>query len=62
MSIAYLAQAGQQQLEWLAGGTMSILLDGEATKGQLLVARSRQGRGVRPSRTGRTAGRLVRRS
>lgn len=38
MSIAYLAQAGQQQqLEWLAGGTMSILLDSEATKGQLLV-------------------------
>lgn len=47
MSIAYLAQAGQQQqLEWLAGGTMSILLDSEATKGQLLVARSRTSEGV----------------
>jgi mannose-6-phosphate isomerase-like protein (cupin superfamily) len=47
MSIAYLAQAGQQQqLEWLAGGTLSILLDSAATKGQLLVARSRTSEGV----------------
>ena len=47
MSIAYLAQAGQQQqLEWLAGGTMSILLDSEATEGQLLVARSHTSEGV----------------
>ena len=47
MSIAYLAQAGQQQqLEWLGGGTMSILLDSEATKGQLLVSRSRTSEGV----------------
>ena len=50
MSIAYLAQAGQQQqLEWLAGGTMSILLDSEATKGQLLVARSRTSEGMEES-------------
>jgi quercetin dioxygenase-like cupin family protein len=47
MSIAYLAQAGQQQqLEWLAGGTLSILLDSEATNGQLLVARSHISEGV----------------
>ena len=47
MSIAYLAQAGQQQqLERPAGGTMSILLDSEATKGQLLVARSHTNEGV----------------
>ena len=40
MSSAFLAQAEQhQQLEWLGGGTMSILLDSEATDGQLLVAR-----------------------
>lgn len=47
MSIAYLAQTGQQQqLEWLAGGTMSILLDSEATEGQLLVARFDTSEGV----------------
>lgn len=41
MSIACLAQAEQQQqLEWLGGGTISILLDSAATNGQLLVARS----------------------
>ena len=47
MSSAVLAQAGQhQQLEWLGGGTMSILLDGNATGGQLLVARSSTTEGV----------------
>jgi hypothetical protein len=39
-------QAGQEQLEWLAHGTMSILLDSEATNGQLLVARSHTSEGV----------------
>lgn len=47
MSLAYLAQAGQQQqLEWLGGGTMSIVLDSAATNGQLSVARSRTFEGV----------------
>jgi quercetin dioxygenase-like cupin family protein len=47
MSIAYLAQPGQQQqLEWLAGETISILLDSEATTGKLFVARSRTREGV----------------
>jgi quercetin dioxygenase-like cupin family protein len=40
MSMAYLAQpAQQQQLEWLDGGTLSILLDAKATGGQLMVGR-----------------------
>jgi hypothetical protein len=40
MSLAYLAQPGQQQkLEWLDGGTLSILLDSAATDGQLMVGR-----------------------
>jgi quercetin dioxygenase-like cupin family protein len=40
MSIAYLAQPEQQQqLEWLDGGTLAILLDGKATNGQLMVGR-----------------------
>ena len=40
MSMAYLAQPDQQQqLEWLDGGTLAILLDGKATNGQLLIGR-----------------------
>jgi quercetin dioxygenase-like cupin family protein len=40
MSMAYLAQPDQQQkLEWLDGGTLSILLDGKATDGQLMIGR-----------------------
>ena len=40
MSMAYLAQpAQQQQLEWLGGSTLAILLDGAATNGQLMVGR-----------------------
>jgi mannose-6-phosphate isomerase-like protein (cupin superfamily) len=40
VSSMYLAQARQhQQLEWLGGGTMSILLDSDATDRQMMVAR-----------------------
>ncbi len=40
MSIPYLAQADRQQkLEWLDGGTFSVLLDSAATGGQLTVGR-----------------------
>ena len=38
MSMAYLAQPEQQQqLEWLDGGTLAMLLDGKATDGQLMI-------------------------
>jgi len=41
MSIAYLAQAADhEQLEWLGGGVMRILLDGNKTGGQLTMLRS----------------------
>ena len=40
MSMAYLAQPEQQQqLEWLDGGTLAMLLDGRATDGQLMIGR-----------------------
>ncbi|MEU5481607.1 hypothetical protein [Streptomyces mirabilis] len=40
MSMAYLAQADQQQkLEWLDGGVFAVLLDSAATDGQLTVGR-----------------------
>ena len=40
MSMAFLAQPEQQQqLEWLDGGTLAILLDSAATNGQLMVGR-----------------------
>lgn len=40
MSMLYLAQpADQQQLEWLDGGTLTMLLDGAATNGQLMMGR-----------------------
>nr|WP_246577483.1 cupin domain-containing protein [Actinospica durhamensis] len=38
--MAYLAQPDQQQqLEWLDGGTLAMLLDGKATNGQLMIGR-----------------------
>jgi quercetin dioxygenase-like cupin family protein len=41
MSIPYLAQqADHQQLEWMGGGIMRVLLDTQATAGQLTVLRS----------------------
>src|SRR6201994_4391453 len=40
MSMAYLSQPEQQQqLEWLDGGTLAILLDGKATDGKLMIGR-----------------------
>ncbi|WP_328333912.1 cupin domain-containing protein [Kribbella sp. NBC_00382] len=40
MSMAYIAQPQQQQqLEWLDGGTLAVLLDGLATNGQLMMGR-----------------------
>lgn len=40
MSMLYLAQPDQhQQLDWLDGGTLSLLLDGAATDGQLMMGR-----------------------
>jgi mannose-6-phosphate isomerase-like protein (cupin superfamily) len=40
MSAAYLAQPEQQQqLEWLGGSTLALLLDADATDGQLTVGR-----------------------
>jgi quercetin dioxygenase-like cupin family protein len=40
MSMAYLAQPEQQQqLEWLDGATLAILLDSKATNGQLMIGR-----------------------
>jgi quercetin dioxygenase-like cupin family protein len=38
--MVYLAQPEQQQqLEWLDGGTLAMLLDGKATDGQLMIGR-----------------------
>ena len=49
MSIPYLARPGQhQQLEWLNGDTLSVLLDGAATNGQLMVGRFDVSRGEAP--------------
>lgn len=40
MSMTYLAQPNQQQqLEWLDGGTLAILLDSVASNGQLMIGR-----------------------
>jgi quercetin dioxygenase-like cupin family protein len=40
VSMVYLAQPDQQQqLEWLDGGTLALLLDGKATDGQLMMGR-----------------------
>jgi quercetin dioxygenase-like cupin family protein len=47
--MAYLAQPEQQQqLEWLDGGTLALLLDGAATAGQLMVGRFDVSRGEAP--------------
>jgi quercetin dioxygenase-like cupin family protein len=41
MSLPYLAQAADhEQIEWLGGGVMRILLDGKKTGGQLTMLRS----------------------
>ncbi len=49
MSILYLAQPEQQQqLEWLDGGTLAMLLDGAATDGQLMMGRFDVGEGEAP--------------
>jgi hypothetical protein len=47
MSMAYLARP-KQQLEWLGGGTLALLLDGAATNGRLMVGRFDVGRGEAP--------------
>src|SRR5690242_18528599 len=45
----YLSQPDQQQqLEWLDGGTLAILLDGLATNGQLMMGRFTVGEGEAP--------------
>src|SRR5687768_16910757 len=42
MSLAYLAQdADHQTIEWLHGGIMRVLLDGDKTNGQLGMVRTR---------------------
>jgi quercetin dioxygenase-like cupin family protein len=49
MSVLYLAQPEQQQqLEWLDGGTLTMLLDGAATDGQLMMGRFHVARGEAP--------------
>ncbi|BBB00344.1 hypothetical protein RVR_7362 [Actinacidiphila reveromycinica] len=49
VSMAYIAQPEQQQqLEWLDGGTLAMLLDGRATDGQLMVGRFDVGKGEAP--------------
>ncbi len=49
MSMAYLAQPEQQQqLEWLDGSTLSILLDGKATDGKLMIGRFDVSQGEAP--------------
>ncbi len=49
MSMLYLAQATQQQkLEWLDGGTLTMLLDAAATDGQLMMGRFDVRRGEAP--------------
>jgi len=49
VSMLYLAQpAQQQQLEWLDGGTLTVLLDAAATDGQLMMGRFDVRRGEAP--------------
>jgi quercetin dioxygenase-like cupin family protein len=49
MSMFYLAQPDQQQqLEWLNGGTLAMLLDGKATDGQLMMGRFDVSKGEAP--------------
>jgi len=40
MSLAYMA-ADHQQIEWLGGSTMELMLDADATQGQLFMARTK---------------------
>jgi quercetin dioxygenase-like cupin family protein len=55
MSMAYLAQPDQQQqLEWLDGGTLAILLDSAATDGQLMIGRFDASEGEAPPYHSRT--------
>jgi quercetin dioxygenase-like cupin family protein len=47
--MVYLAQPEQQQqLEWLDGGTLAMLLDGKATDGQLMIGRFDVAKGEAP--------------
>lgn len=47
MSLTYIAQASEhEELEWIDGASLSILLDGNATNGQVTVVRSRLGEGA----------------
>jgi quercetin dioxygenase-like cupin family protein len=49
VSMLYLAQETQQQkLEWLDGGTLTLLLDAAATDGQLMMGRFDVRRGEAP--------------
>jgi quercetin dioxygenase-like cupin family protein len=49
MSMFFLAGPDQQQqLEWLAGGTLAILLDSKATDGQLMMGRFSVSEGEAP--------------
>jgi quercetin dioxygenase-like cupin family protein len=49
MSMAYIAQAAQQQqLEWRGGGSLAMLLDGAATDGQLMIGRFDSSEGEGP--------------
>jgi quercetin dioxygenase-like cupin family protein len=49
VSMIYLAQPDQQQqLEWLDGGTLALLLDGKATDGQLMMGRFDVSKGEAP--------------
>jgi quercetin dioxygenase-like cupin family protein len=49
VSMAYIAQPEQQQqLEWLDGGTLAMLLDGKATDGQLMMGRFDVAKGEAP--------------
>jgi quercetin dioxygenase-like cupin family protein len=46
MSLTYLAQASdQERLEWIGGSVMSVLLDADATGGQLTMVRTQLKRG-----------------
>jgi quercetin dioxygenase-like cupin family protein len=49
MTMFYLAQPDQQQqLEWLNGGTLAMLLDGKTTDGQLMMGRFDVSKGEAP--------------
>jgi quercetin dioxygenase-like cupin family protein len=49
MSVPYLAQAAEhEQLQWLGGGVMRIMLDREKTDGQLTMVRSATGGSASP--------------